>query len=335
MFLHQVCLHGDDDGQPVSSSLSVGMFMSQLAGHMIITDSREGGSGWGEVQGSGRRAPAQHLPLLRAPAPPPLLAGYGSPGPAGRPGSFPGLIGPVKRRFTWCRSPGHCFWLRTDPGSASQAENAAKLRCCCCDAVNQPTMFYWMRRSAGTRDTLDGLAAVSKAEILRGIVTEKLTTAAQEILAVVERTVAGYEEEASGFRREIERQRRQLELLLQPQVKLERTGETEAPRRSCFKRSSAEFHLKVGGFKLVSAAETPPDVQVGPLGAERTCHDVVHSSAPASTCGISRLFHNGFQLQEELGETLLSPQVSATPAMFSGSSVDSWIVAVHSSRRRV
>ncbi|XP_067435659.1 uncharacterized protein [Thunnus thynnus] len=61
---------------------------------------------------------------------------------------------------------------------------------------------------------------VSKAEILRGMIADKLTTAAQEILAVVERTVAGYEEEASGFRQEIDRQRRQLEVLLQPQVKL-------------------------------------------------------------------------------------------------------------------
>ncbi|XP_068569162.1 zinc finger protein 37-like [Cebidichthys violaceus] len=78
-------------------------------------------------------------------------------------------------------------------------------------------MFYWMKRSSDS-ETLD----MSKAEILRGIVTEKLTTAAQEILAVVERTVAGYEEEASGFRREIDRQKKQLEVLLQPRVSLER-----------------------------------------------------------------------------------------------------------------
>lgn len=82
-------------------------------------------------------------------------------------------------------------------------------------------MLYWMERNGGGPETLDNM---SKAEILRGIVTEKLTTAAQEILAVVERTVAGYEEEASGFRREIERQRRQLEVLLQPRVKLEKSG---------------------------------------------------------------------------------------------------------------
>ena len=90
-------------------------------------------------------------------------------------------------------------------------------------------MFFWMKRPGGGPAALDGLGNMSKAEILRGIVTEKLSTAAQEILAVVERTVAGYEEEASGFRREIDRQRRQLELLLQPRVKLERRGTCGAP----------------------------------------------------------------------------------------------------------
>ncbi|KAM9424156.1 uncharacterized protein KZ484_009883 [Pholidichthys leucotaenia] len=72
--------------------------------------------------------------------------------------------------------------------------------------------------------------------MLRGIITEKLSAAAREILAVVERTVADYEEEASGFRREIDRQRRQLELL-QPEIKLERieTGvDIESLRRLWF-----------------------------------------------------------------------------------------------------
>ncbi|KAK9525129.1 hypothetical protein VZT92_017458 [Zoarces viviparus] len=68
------------------------------------------------------------------------------------------------------------------------------------------------------------VGTMSKAEILRRIVADKLTTAAQEIFAVVQRTVAGYEEEASGLRQEIDRQRRLLELLAQPVIKLKRTG---------------------------------------------------------------------------------------------------------------
>ncbi|XP_038587341.1 zinc finger protein 436-like isoform X3 [Micropterus salmoides] len=83
-------------------------------------------------------------------------------------------------------------------------------------------MVYCAQRNSGGSGTPDSPNNMSKTEILRGIVTEKLTTAAQEIFAVVERTVAGYEEEASGLRQEIDRQRRQLEAVLQPRVKLER-----------------------------------------------------------------------------------------------------------------
>uniref|UniRef100_A0A3B3CR67 C2H2-type domain-containing protein n=1 Tax=Oryzias melastigma TaxID=30732 RepID=A0A3B3CR67_ORYME len=68
----------------------------------------------------------------------------------------------------------------------------------------------------------------SKADILRGIITEKLSIATRDILAVVERTVADYEEEASGFRRRIARQERQLELL-QPRVNLHRLLEEPEP----------------------------------------------------------------------------------------------------------
>nr|XP_046236059.1 zinc finger protein 25-like isoform X2 [Scatophagus argus] len=65
---------------------------------------------------------------------------------------------------------------------------------------------------------------MSKGEILKAFVTERLAATTQEILGVVDRIVAGYEEEASGFRQEIERQRRQLEGLLQPQLTLRKAG---------------------------------------------------------------------------------------------------------------
>lgn len=85
-------------------------------------------------------------------------------------------------------------------------------------------MIYWMERNRGGSDTRDSLENMSKAEILRGIIAEKLSTATREILAVVERTVAGYEEEVSAFRREMEQQRRQLEVL-QPRDEVDKRGE--------------------------------------------------------------------------------------------------------------
>ncbi|XP_030018232.1 zinc finger protein 567-like isoform X2 [Sphaeramia orbicularis] len=74
-------------------------------------------------------------------------------------------------------------------------------------------------------DSESSFRKMSKADVLRGFVSDRLAAATQEILAVVERTVAGYEEEASAFRQQIDRQRRQLEVLLQPQVPLSKTGE--------------------------------------------------------------------------------------------------------------
>ncbi|MED6292337.1 hypothetical protein CHARACLAT_032786 [Characodon lateralis] len=56
-------------------------------------------------------------------------------------------------------------------------------------------------------------AEPSKADSLRGFVSERLAAASREILAAVETVVAAYEEEALGFRLEIHRQRKQLELL--------------------------------------------------------------------------------------------------------------------------
>lgn len=54
---------------------------------------------------------------------------------------------------------------------------------------------------------------MSSGGVLRGFVARKLAAASREVLALVDRIVAGYEEEASGFRREIRRQEEQLELL--------------------------------------------------------------------------------------------------------------------------
>ncbi|XP_056224921.1 uncharacterized protein LOC130164296 isoform X5 [Seriola aureovittata] len=65
---------------------------------------------------------------------------------------------------------------------------------------------------------------MSKSEVLRGFVTERLAAASQEILAAVDGLVAGYEEEASGLRQEIDRQRRLLEVVLQPRVILNKAG---------------------------------------------------------------------------------------------------------------
>lgn len=89
---------------------------------------------------------------------------------------------------------------------------------------------------------------MSKGDVIRGFVTERLAAASQEILAVVDKIVAGYEEEASGFRQEIERQRMQLEELLQPEVRL-KAGQ-----------SLKIYHPRNAGFVDVEGAPNPINI---------------------------------------------------------------------------
>ncbi|KAJ4922223.1 hypothetical protein JOQ06_026131 [Pogonophryne albipinna] len=105
------------------------------------------------------------------------------------------------------------------------------------------SMFYW-------KDSSKSVEEMSKCDILTGIVTEKLSTALQEILAVLQRTVSGYEEEASGLRREISQQNIQLELL-KPRINLQRRALVP----------DAEGHVVVS-----SEEEQPAEQETGSLG---------------------------------------------------------------------
>lgn len=65
---------------------------------------------------------------------------------------------------------------------------------------------------------------MSKVQIFKDFVSQRLAVATQDILAAVEGIVAGYEEEASFLREQIDRQRKQLEPLQQPRVQLNLAG---------------------------------------------------------------------------------------------------------------
>ncbi|KAK5854474.1 hypothetical protein PBY51_004665 [Eleginops maclovinus] len=62
---------------------------------------------------------------------------------------------------------------------------------------------------------------MSKIEMLRLLITQRLTAAAEEIFGVFGRTIADYEEEISRSKLEIDRQRRLLELSMQPRVSVQ------------------------------------------------------------------------------------------------------------------
>ncbi|XP_054462611.1 zinc finger protein 135-like [Anoplopoma fimbria] len=63
---------------------------------------------------------------------------------------------------------------------------------------------------------------MSKAQILRSLVNQRLTAAAEEIFELFERTIAEHEEELSRSKEENERQRKLLDAVFNPQLRLHR-----------------------------------------------------------------------------------------------------------------
>ncbi|XP_037622286.1 zinc finger protein 184-like isoform X1 [Sebastes umbrosus] len=68
---------------------------------------------------------------------------------------------------------------------------------------------------------------MSKVEMLRAFVNQRLTAAADEIFELFERTIAEYEEELEFSSRENHRQRKLLDAVLHPEVRLHRAGNTD------------------------------------------------------------------------------------------------------------
>ena len=63
-----------------------------------------------------------------------------------------------------------------------------------------------------------------KVQMLRALVKQRLTAAAEEIFGLFERTIAEYEEELSRSKEENERQRKLLDAVFNPQLRLHRAG---------------------------------------------------------------------------------------------------------------
>ena len=63
-----------------------------------------------------------------------------------------------------------------------------------------------------------------KVQMLRALVEQRLTAAAEEIFGLFERTIAEYEEELCRSKEENERQRELLDAVYNPQLRLHRAG---------------------------------------------------------------------------------------------------------------
>ncbi|XP_033465402.2 uncharacterized protein LOC117245905 [Epinephelus lanceolatus] len=70
---------------------------------------------------------------------------------------------------------------------------------------------------------------MSKVQMLRALVKQRLTAAAEEIFGLVERTIAEYEEELCRSKEENERQRKLLDAVFKPQLRLHRADVQQLP----------------------------------------------------------------------------------------------------------
>lgn len=65
---------------------------------------------------------------------------------------------------------------------------------------------------------------MSAVQMLRALVKQRLSAAAEEIVVLFERTIAEYEQELCRSKEENERQRQLLDAVFKPQLRLHRAG---------------------------------------------------------------------------------------------------------------
>uniref|UniRef100_A0A8C6T8S7 C2H2-type domain-containing protein n=1 Tax=Neogobius melanostomus TaxID=47308 RepID=A0A8C6T8S7_9GOBI len=98
---------------------------------------------------------------------------------------------------------------------------------------------------------------MSKKQALRALVTERLTAAAEEIFALVWRTIAEYEEELCRSKEENQRKRKLLDKVLNPTVLLnqgfmETSGTKEEPEEPSVKQEEKQLPVSAPEFSAVN-----------------------------------------------------------------------------------
>ncbi|XP_032365562.1 uncharacterized protein LOC116681743 [Etheostoma spectabile] len=103
---------------------------------------------------------------------------------------------------------------------------------------------------------------MSKVQMLRGLVEQRLTAAAEEIFGLFERTIAEYEEELCRSKEENERQRKRLDAVFSPQLRLHRA---ELPQQHVCKEeevlSDQQLCIQVRNSSLDQKDPEPPQIK--------------------------------------------------------------------------
>ncbi|XP_053190787.1 uncharacterized protein LOC128374541 [Scomber japonicus] len=108
---------------------------------------------------------------------------------------------------------------------------------------------------------------MSKVQMLRASVNQRLTAAAEEIFVLFERTIAEYEEELSRSKEENKRQRKLLDAVFKPQLQLHRAGvqqpceSKEVPPESHNVQQPCKNREEVPGSSLNQQDPDPPPMK--------------------------------------------------------------------------
>ncbi|XP_068560466.1 zinc finger protein 679-like [Cebidichthys violaceus] len=106
---------------------------------------------------------------------------------------------------------------------------------------------------------------MSKVQMLRCLVNQRLTAAAEEIFGLFERTIAEHEEERSALKEENERQRKLLDAVFNPQLRLHRAEDPEPPH---IKEEQDELWTSQEGEQLQGLEEADVKFSFTPVKIE-------------------------------------------------------------------
>ncbi|XP_071357108.1 zinc finger protein OZF-like isoform X2 [Trachinotus anak] len=115
---------------------------------------------------------------------------------------------------------------------------------------------------------------MSKIEMLRLLINQRLTAAAEEIFGVFGRTIAEYEEEISRSKLEIDRQRRLLDLSRTPQISLQGGGARN-------ERDDDHVTPSLSKFRSQDLEDSELDPQPG-TSVQHTCSELDEEAPEAS-----------------------------------------------------
>eukprot|EP00063_Salmo_salar_P023481 XP_013998316.1 PREDICTED: uncharacterized protein LOC106570466 [Salmo salar] len=151
---------------------------------------------------------------------------------------------------------------------------------------------------------------MSKIQLLRGFLNQRLTAAAEEIFEVVEQTIAEYQEECFRTKEENVRLQKLLDIVIKPVIKLHRTDLPAVQLQS--QQSSVVFNLPAAPDPATLAVVKRETFEEPLIDTDLPCTPLPLSASSRSTR--TRLIKAGSSLNTSPEKLLQTPQLWLTVA---------------------